>query len=75
MSLDRLNLSEDEVRVAEILTLAEVAEILRVSVPTVRKMAKDGELPGTLPPLGNRYFVSKIGLFEWLATRGESNGR
>ncbi len=42
-----------------LMTLEEVADLLRVSPETARRMAVNGELPGALPKIGNVWRVNR----------------
>ena len=46
----------------EVLTLTEAAEMLRISVSTAKKLARNGELPGVLTKLGTQWRVSRRAL-------------
>jgi excisionase family DNA binding protein len=54
-----------------VLTLAEAASKLRISLEHARKLATRGELPGAFR-LGRRHLVSNEALHRFLATAGES---
>jgi excisionase family DNA binding protein len=51
---------------AEVLTLAETAQLLRVSEDAVRELASQGDLPGR--KVGRRWRFSRQAVIEWLAT-------
>lgn len=55
----------------EVLTLEDVAELLRVPVSAVSDRAQAGELPGRR--LGEEWRFSRAAVLEWLAT-GERGG-
>ena len=46
----------------DLLTLAEAAQALRISLSTAKKLARDGELPGLVGKVGNQYRVSSAKL-------------
>lgn len=52
-----------------LLTLEEVADILRISLSKAKQMAQRGELPGQLPKLGHQYRFSAERVAAY--TRGE----
>ena len=50
--------------IPELLTPSEVAEWLKVSTSTVRRMAERGELPGRR--IGNQWRFGSAALLRWL---------
>jgi excisionase family DNA binding protein len=54
---------------AEVLTLAEAADLLQVEPGVVEAMAEAGELPGRR--LGDDWRFARLGLLRWLAGGGE----
>lgn len=50
----------------EILTGAEAAALLRVSLKTVLRLARDGDLPGR--KVGREWRFSRSELFAWLSS-------
>lgn len=61
------NRFETSNREPEVLTLTEAAALLRISVSTAKKLAREGELPGVLPKLGTQWRVSKRALDAYLS--------
>jgi excisionase family DNA binding protein len=51
----------------EVLTLSEVAELLKVDLKTVDELAERGELPGRR--LGDEWRFARVAVLEWLAGR------
>jgi excisionase family DNA binding protein len=54
-----------QVREPDVLTVEQLAELLQVDAPTVRKLAAAGELPGR--KLGRHWRFSRHAVLEWLA--------
>ena len=59
-------------RLGEILTLAEVAEYLKVSMKTVYRLARSGDLPAF--KAGKHWRVPQTKLDAWVARRSETGG-
>jgi excisionase family DNA binding protein len=57
----------------EILTSKEAAELLRLSVPTIRGMASSGEIPAT--QIGDDWRFLRVQLIEYLASRSIAEQR
>lgn len=57
----------------ELLTSAEVAEILRLNPQIVQRKLQSGEIPGYR--IGREWRVSHIALREWLEARSNQNAR
>ncbi len=57
----------------EILTSKEAAELLRLSVPTIRGMAASGEIPAT--QFGDDWRFLRAQLIEYIATRSIAEQR
>lgn len=53
----------------EVLTVAEVASLLRLSRPAVYAALRRGDIPGLLP-IGRALRVSRRAVVEWLAGQG-----
>src|SRR5438128_12323869 len=53
----------------EVLTLAQLAELLRVEEETVRDLAERGELPGR--KIGGEWRFSRLAVLDWLAGRSQ----
>lgn len=54
---------------AEVLTLADAAELLQVDQAVVARLARDGELPGR--DLAGEWRFARRALLDWLAAGGE----
>lgn len=54
-----------QVREPDVLTVEQLAELLQVDAPTVRKLATAGELPGR--KLGRQWRFSRQAVLDWLA--------
>jgi len=54
------------------LTIPETARLLRLSVRSVYRLAKDGKLPGAAQ-YGSQWRVRRDVLMDWAAKRGESS--
>ena len=52
-----------------VLTLEEAAELLRLDVKQMRKLAANGEVPGR--KVGNEWRFSRAGLLNWLSGNDE----
>jgi excisionase family DNA binding protein len=63
--------------VSDDLTVAEAADALGTSPQTVRRLLRDGELPGRRQPWGNRFVwvPSRKGVDEFLSQNGRLDGR
>lgn len=57
----------------DILTSKEAAELLRVSIPTIRGMAASGEIPASM--IGDDWRFLRVQLLEYLAQRSLSEQR
>ncbi len=55
-----------------VLTIPEVAEALRVSVPTVRRLIKSGDLPAR--QVGRQWRIAESALDDWLRERPKGDG-
>ena len=64
--------SGSDIPVDEVLTLEEVAALLKVSPDAVRSLAEKGELPGRR--FGNDWRFARVAVLGWLAD-GERQGR
>ena len=62
---------ENQPTTAEVLTTAEVAEILRLSVKKVGEMIRNGELPAMR--IGGVWRVRRESLKEWMRKQEESH--
>ena len=51
----------------EVLTLDELAQLLRLPADTVEALAKDGELPGRR--IAGEWRFARAGVLEWLSAR------
>lgn len=54
-----------------VLTLDEAAELLRVDVKQMRKLAANGEVPGR--KVGNEWRFARAGLLNWLSGNDEED--
>jgi excisionase family DNA binding protein len=57
----------------EILDLADASKILKLSKPTVSKLAKNGEIPASR--IGNKWYFIRNQLLEWLRVTAAGNQR
>jgi excisionase family DNA binding protein len=62
-----------ENRADEILTLDEVASLLKLPTPAVRQRAEDGDLPARC--FGSEWRFSKLAVLSWLADGDKPRGR
>ena len=62
---------ENKPATAEVLTTADVAKILRLSVKTVGEMIRNGELPAMR--VGGVWRVRRESLEEWMSKREQSH--
>ncbi len=67
LSVGRASLLSNEP--AEVLTLAEAADMLQVDPDVVESMAEAGELPGR--KLGDDWRFARVGLLRWLSGADE----
>lgn len=58
---------------SEILTSKEAADLMRLSVPTIRGMASSGEIPAT--QIGDDWRFLKAQLIEYIASRSLTEQR
>jgi len=54
-----------------VLTIAEAAALLRISLGTAKRLAAEGTLPGLLGKLGRQWRVSRSGLTAWTDQQGK----
>jgi len=67
----RSNLKEMEL--GSVLTVTEVAEILRMNSTTIYRLVKNGSIPGV--KIGGNWRISKASLDLWLSAKGLSPHR
>ena len=72
LSIGRVEVARSPLGADEVLSLEEVAKLLKVAPDAVRSRAEQGELPGRR--FGKEWRFSRIAVLAWLAN-GESHAR
>jgi excisionase family DNA binding protein len=73
LELGRIELPEGGSSAPDVLTLEEVANLLRVPAPTVARLAQRGELPGRL--LDGEWRFARSAVLRWLSGEQAGSGR